>query len=159
MMKKPEKWLKNLFQDKERNKKRGLAPFFAFDKQVIIKVVQMGLTVLKKDLKKILKWLLTQLTEEDMVWLLKHKGVFWKDYQEIHSDSWWDMYADLKHEISFRIHDIIQTKDKTKKDYGRPWAGGLAKYYVVRVAELLNIECLDNKNKTELLNDILSKIP
>ncbi len=118
----------------------------------------MGLKVLKNDLKTILTWLLTQLKEEDIAWLSKHKEVFWKDYKEIHPDSWWDMYADLKHKISFRIHDIIQAKDKTKRGYG-PWAGGLARYYVVRVAELLNIKAIDGKNKTKLLNEILSKIP
>ncbi len=119
----------------------------------------MDFKVLKKELKRILEWLLTQLTEEDKSWLSEHRKVFWKDYDEIHPDSWWDMRADLHHEISFRIRDILDAKQKKEKISYGPWGRGLSRYCLVKTAELLNIECLSNKNKIKLLNEILSKIP
>jgi len=118
----------------------------------------MGLTVLKKDLKRILEWLLTQLAEEDIAWLSEHRKVFWKDYDEIHPDSWWNMHADFKDEISFRIRDILNAKEKQEKPPDSAWGEGLSRYYVFKTAKLLNIYA-GNKNKIELLNEILSKIP
>ena len=118
----------------------------------------MGFRVLKKDLKRILEWLLTQLTEEDMSWLSEHREVFWKDYKEIHPDSWWDMNIYGKYSISFRIRDIIDAKQKQEKPSYSVWGEGLSRYHVRKTAELLNIY-LGNKNKPKLLNEILSKIP
>jgi hypothetical protein len=119
----------------------------------------MDFKVLKKELKRIFEWLLTQLTEEDKSWLSEHRNVIWGNFKEIRPDSWWDMYADFKHEISFRIRDILDAKQKKEKISYGPWGRGLSRYCLVKTAELLNIECLSNKNKIKLLNEILSKIP
>lgn len=125
----------------------------------------MGDILLRKDLEKILNWLIDHLSQEEIEKLkeidrrrAKRWVSSWASLKKMSRRTWLETFAPSKIYVSLFIQEILDLKAK-RAPKEHKYAGGLPKKYMLQLAnEVLDLHVSEDKNKYHLRSEILKAI-
>jgi len=116
-----------------------------------------NMPVLRKEgLMKIWNWLKATITDEDIKWLKKYRGIKWNDFTKDNKE-WEERFPSNVFELSYTIQDIVSAKGNyTKTNYR--YGDGLPKFHLWEIAKILGLDVSENNLKWQLANRIIKEL-